>query len=78
MSKGSFPIVAFPNKSITNHKSVSLDRQRRASCLFLHQMVLNRVNARDLRKERKRPEEAVNCSEITNLFRTSSAGQFRL
>ncbi len=33
--KWSFPIVAFPNKSIINHKSVSLDWQRRASRLFL-------------------------------------------
>ncbi len=33
--KLSFPIVAFPNKSKINHKSVSLDWQRRASRLFL-------------------------------------------
>ncbi len=32
----------------------------------------------DSRKERKRPEETVKCSEITNLFRASSAGQFHL
>ncbi len=31
----SFPIVVFPNKLKINHKSVSLDWQRRASCLFL-------------------------------------------
>ncbi len=30
-----FPSVAFPNKSIINHKSLSLDWQHRASCLFL-------------------------------------------
>ncbi len=34
--KRSFPIVAFPNKSIINHKSVSLDWQRRRALrLFL-------------------------------------------
>ncbi len=33
--KWSFPIVAFPNQSIINHKLVSLDWQRRASRLFL-------------------------------------------
>ncbi len=33
--KWSFQIVAFPNKSIINHKSVSLDWQRHASRLFL-------------------------------------------
>ncbi len=33
--KWSFLIVAFPNKSIINHKSVSLDWQRCASRLFL-------------------------------------------
>ncbi len=36
------------------------------------------VDARDSRKERKQPEETVKCSEITNLFRASSAGQFHL
>ncbi len=76
--KWSFPIVAFPNKSIINHKSVSLDWLRFRSVPCLRQTVLNRVVARDSRKERKRSEETVKCSEITNLFRASSAGQFHL
>ncbi len=36
LPKLSFMTVAFPNKSIINHKSVSLDWQKgSASCLFL-------------------------------------------
>ncbi len=66
----SFPIVAFPNKSIINHKSVSLDWLF-TSVPCLRQTVLNRVDARDSRKERK-------LSEITDLFRASRAGQFHL
>ncbi len=66
--KWSFTILAIPNKSKINHKSVSLDWQRRASCLFLasHQMVLNRVDARDLRKERKWSEETVKCNMVVS------------
>ncbi len=70
--------MVFPNKSKINHKWVSLDWQRRASRLFLHQTVLNRVNARESRKERKRSEETVKYNNITNQFRASSAGQFHL
>ncbi len=39
--------------SLINHKSVSLDSQRHTSRLFLRQTVLNRVDMRDLKKERK-------------------------
>ncbi len=70
----SFPIVEYPNKWIINHKSVILDWQHRASVSCLRQTGLNRVDAQDSRKERKRPEEAVKCNEITYLFRTSGAG----
>ncbi len=44
----------------------------------LRQTVLNRVDTQDSRTERKRKEETVKCSEITNLFSASSAGQFHL
>ncbi len=73
--KWSFPIVVFPNKSIINHKSVSLDWQR---ALHVCSLPPSKVDARDSRKERKQPEETIKCSEITNLFRASSAGQFHL
>ncbi len=43
--------MAFPNKSILNHESVSLDWQRRAS--RLRQTVLNRVDARDSTQGRR-------------------------
>ncbi len=45
-----------------------------ASVPCLRQTVLNKVDARDSRKEGKWQEEAVKCSEITD--RDSSAGQF--
>ncbi len=68
--------------SLINHKSVSLDWQRRASrpCSLppSNSFECRWVDARDSRKERKQPEETVKCSEITNLFRASSAGQFHL
>ncbi len=74
MPNVSFPIVEYPNKWIIHHKSVSLDWQRRASVSCLRQTGLNRVDAWDSRKERKWPEEAVKCNEITYLFRASGAG----
>ncbi len=64
--------------SIINHKSVSLDWQRCTSVSCFRQTVPNRTDARDSMKERKRPEEAVKCCNITDLFRASSAGQFNL
>ncbi len=73
--KWSFPIVAFPNKSIINHKSVSLDWQR-----ALH--VCSLPPTESMRGTRGRrgngQKKTVKCSEITNLFRASSAGQFHL
>ncbi len=67
--------------SLINHKSVSLDCQHALHVCSLppsNSFEPFWVDARDLRKERKRPEETVKCSEITNLFRDSSAGQFHL
>ncbi len=62
--------------SVINHKLVSLDWQQ---CNNMNRLtsvpLLNRTDAWD---SRKRPEEAVKCSNITDLFRASGADQFDL
>ncbi len=79
--KWSFPIVAFHNKSIINHKSVSLDWQHRASSLFLASV--KRFWTESMRWTRWRrgngQKKQLNVAKLaTNLFRASSAGQFHL
>ncbi len=56
--------------SLINHKSVSLDSQRHTSRLFLRQTVLNRVDMRDLKKERKPQNKQWNVKMNTVLVIT--------
>ncbi len=72
------------NHNSLNHKSVSLlDWQhcaiRISSRLFCATVKRFRTEPmRGLDERGERPEEAVKCSNITDLFRASSAGQFHL
>ncbi len=72
--------MAFPNRSKINHKSVSLDWQRRASrhCSLPPSNSFEPSRCAEGEEGEEMAEETVKCSKITNLFRASGAGQFHL